>query len=123
MVRVKQPSKQRCPQLEDDIAVQVLAKLPCLRDKLAFGSACKASRRALLDPRCWELVNVTEAVWFIGKYYSPQQVFSALVPKMTNIRVLEGSSLSITGSRLGRFQQLQETDIHHCRGEPTFQLL
>ena len=50
-----------------DVWILILAQIPDLRDKLAFASACRASRAAAKDAECWQIVNVKRAAWSAGK--------------------------------------------------------
>lgn len=63
--RHQSPANRAC-KLTDDIYTEILAKIPALNDKLAFGGCCKATWRALQEPRCWQVVDITQAGWLTG---------------------------------------------------------
>ena len=61
------PPNERFPLLSNDVYLEILARLPELRDKLAFSCTCRASLLAARDPWCWETIDVSEAAWRLGR--------------------------------------------------------
>lgn len=100
MVRIRRSPGTTFLQLEDDIAVQILTHLPDLTDKLAFGSACQASNRALKDPRSWDTVNVKDAVLWTG---DPSVTAICSRPLSPSNGVFEGSELIVPHLYVGAY--------------------
>ena len=59
--------------LPKDILVSVVAELPDFQVKLAFASACRASRYLLADRRCWKELDVTDVMRSTGAHPRPPE--------------------------------------------------